>query len=82
MPVSGYMRIWFFFSVIYDENMNFLYDTHHGTVLSAFSSISWPKTEMKTCRFGDISDSYMRSTSFRQFFVIRFCCGEIMFFNK
>ena len=44
--------------------------------LSTFSSIYWPKTETKTCRFGTIPDSATRSTSCRRFFDIHFCCRE------
>ena len=47
----------------YEERMYFLYDTHHGTVFSTFSSVSRLKMEMKTCQFGAILDSATRSTS-------------------
>ena len=60
----------------YEEHNYFLHDTHNGTVFSNFSSIYWPRMEMKTCQFGTISDSAARSTSCQRFFKIHLCCKE------
>ena len=49
---------------------------HNAHYFSTFSLISWPKMEIKTCRFGPISDSATRSTSCRRFFEIHFRCGD------
>ena len=48
----------------------------HFYYFSTLYSISRPKIETKTCRFGTISDSATCSTSCRRFFKIHFRCGE------
>ena len=47
------------------------------TTSPPLSSIYWPKTETKTCRFGTISDSATLSTSCWQFFKIHFFAENI-----
>ena len=62
--------------------MYFLHDTHHGTLFSTFSLLSWPEMEINTCQFGAISDSATHSTSCQRFFGIHFGCGYFLISKK
>ena len=62
--------------------MYVLHDTHHGTVLSTFSSLYRSKMETKMCQFGYILIKATCSTSCQRFFEIHFGCREMNVFNK
>ena len=76
---------WIFlnFVVVADKSI-FKISNSGRTILyfSSFSSIYRPTMETKTRRFGNISDSSMRSTSSQRFFEIHFRCIYFIYFKS
>ena len=75
-PAGGFSKLIFVADKLIFKISNRWKNNTHFYYFSTFSSISWPKIETKTCRFGTISDSATRSISCRRFFEIHFRCGE------